>query len=116
MFRIDNASDNIPDTLLNMKVTSIFAENELLYVYVQRNAKEGSFRELINSLDIHIRIDVRIVDNAGKTVEEFHDKDFCPNYKYDNYLIKRISVSDDGWDGRISVTIEPDGDSDNEDK
>lgn len=73
-----------------------------------RNAKNGSFGEFLNSLDIHACIDVRVVDHDGKTVKEFHDKDFCSNDEYNDYLVKRISVSDDGWDGRISVVIEPD--------
>ena len=107
-FRRKDASDAIPDTLLDMKVRAIFTDSELLYIYVQRNAKDGSFGEFLNSLDIHACIDVRIVDHDGKTVKEFHDEDFCSNDEYNDYLVKRISVSDDGWDGRISVVIEPD--------
>ena len=91
-----------------MKVRSIFTESELLYIYVQRNDKNGSFGEFLNSLDIHACIDVRVVDHNDKTVDEFHDKDFCSNDKYNDYLVKRISISNDGWDGRISVVIEPD--------
>ena len=79
-----------------------------MYIYVQRNAKNGSFGEFLNSLDIHACIDVRVVDHNDKTVDEFHDKDFCSNDKYNDYLVKRISISNDGWDGRISVVIEPD--------
>ena len=108
VLKIKIAYDIIPDTLLDMKVRAIFTKNELLYVYVQRNTKDGSFGEFINSLDIHACIDVRVVDHDGKTVEEFHDEDFCSNDEYNDYLVKRISVSDDGWDGRISVVIEPD--------
>ena len=108
VFRRNDASDAIPDTLLDMKVRAIFTENELLYIYVQRNAKDGSFGEFLNSLDTYTCIDVRIVDHDGKTVEEFHDEDFCSNDEYNDYLVKRISVSDDGLDGRISVVIEPD--------
>ena len=108
VFRRKDSSDAIPDTLLDMKVRAIFTESELLYIYVQRNAKNGSFGEFLNSLDIHACIDVRVVDHDGKTVEEFHDEDFCSNDEYNDYLVKRISVSDDGWDGRISVVIEPD--------
>ena len=107
-FRRKDASDAIPDTLLDMKVRSIFTDSELLYIYVQRNAKDGSFGEFLNSIDIHACIDVRIIDHDGKTVKEFHDKDFYSNDEYNDYLVKRISVSDDGWDGRISVVIEPD--------
>ena len=108
VFRRNDDSDAIPDTLLDMKVRAIFTENELLYIYVQRNAKNGSFGEFINSLDIHACIDVRVVDHDGKTVNEFHDKDFYSNDEYNDYLVKRISVSDNGRDGRISVVIEPD--------
>ena len=108
VFRRKCAPDTIPDTLLDMKVRAIFTENELLYIYVQRNAKDGSFGEFLNSLDTYTCIDVRIVDHDGKTVEEFHDEDFCSNDEYNDYLVKRISVSDDGLDGRISVVIEPD--------
>ena len=108
VFRRENATDAIPDALLDMKVRAIFTESELLYIYVQRNAKTGSFGEFLNSLDIHACIDVRIVDHGGKTVKEFHDKDFYSDDKYNDYLVKRISVSNDGWDGRISVVIEPD--------
>ena len=108
VFKIKIAYDIIPDTLLDMKVRAIFTKNELLYVYVQRNTKDGSFGEFINSLDIHACIDVRVVDHDGKTLKEFHDKDFCSNDEYNDYLVKRISVGDDGWDGRISVVIEPD--------
>ena len=108
VFRRNDASDAIPYTLLDMKVRAIFTESELLYIYVQRNAKNGSFGEFLNSLDIHTCIDVRVVDHDGKTVKEFHDEDFCSNDEYNDYLVKRISVSDDGWNGRISVVIEPD--------
>ena len=104
----NGASDAIPDTLLDMKVRAIFTESELLYIYVQRNAKNGSFGEFLNSLDTHVCIDVRVVDHDGKTLNEFHDKDFCSNDEYNDYLVKRISVGDDGCDGRISVVIEPD--------
>lgn len=108
VFRRKCAHDIIPDTLLDMKVRAIFTENELLYIYVQRNAKDGSFGEFLNNLDTYTCIDVRVVDHDGKTVEEFHDEDFCSNDEYNDYLVKRISVGDDGWDGRISVVIEPD--------
>ena len=108
LFKIKIAYDIIPDTLLDMKVRAIFTKNELLYVYVQRNNKNGSFGEFINNLDIHACIDVRVVDHDGKTVNEFHDEDFCSNDEYNDYLVKRISVNDDGCDGRISVVIEPD--------
>ena len=108
VFRRNDASDAIPDTLLDMKVRAIFTESELLYIYVQRNAKNGSFGEFLNSLDIHACIDVCVLDHDGKTVKEFHDKDFYSNDEYNDYLVKRISVGDDGWDGRISVVIEPD--------
>ena len=107
-FRRKDASDAIPDTLLDMKVRAIFTESELLYIYVQRNAKNGSFGEFLNSLDIHACIDVRVVDHDGKTVKEFHDKDFYSNDEYNDDPVKRISVTDDGWDGIISVVIEPD--------
>ena len=108
VFKRKDSSDAIPDTLLDMKVRAIFTDSELLYIYVQRNAKNGSFGEFLNSLDIHACIDVRVVDHDGKTVEEFHDEDFCSNDEYNDYLVKRVSVGDDGWDGRISVVIEPD--------
>ena len=108
MLRRNDASDAIPDTLLDMKVRAIFTESELLYIYVQRNAKDGSFGEFLNSLDTHACIDVRVVDHDGKTVEEFHDEDFCSNDEYNDYIVKRISVGDNGWDRRISVVIEPD--------
>lgn len=45
VFKRENATDAIPDTLLDMKVRAIFTESELLYIYVQRNAKNGSFGE-----------------------------------------------------------------------
>ena len=108
VFRRKDSSDAIPDTLLDMKVRAIFTESELLYIYVQRNAKNGSFGEFLNSLDIHACIDVCVVDHDGKTLKEFHDKDFYLNDEYNDYLVKRISVGNDGWDGRISVVIEPD--------
>ena len=108
VFKRKDSSDAIPDTLLDMKVRAIFTESELLYIYVQRNAKNGSFGEFINSLDIHACIDVRVVDHDGKTVNEFHDEDFCSNDEYNDYLVQRISVGADGRDGRISVVIEPD--------
>ena len=108
VFRRNDASDAIPDTLLDMKVRAIFMESELLYIYVQRNAKNGSFCEFLNNLDIHACIDVRVVDHDGKTVKEFHDEDFFSNDEYNDYLVKRISVSNDGLNRRISVVIEPD--------
>ena len=108
VFRRENASDIIVDELLDMEVKSIFEEWGTLYIYVRKNTKNGSFGEFLNSLDIHACIDVRVVNHDGKTVKKFHDKDFYSNDKYNDYIVRKVGINDDGRDSRLSVDIEPD--------
>lgn len=47
LFKRKHASDVIPENLLNMEVGSFFNEFNSLYIYVRRNSRKGSFRELL---------------------------------------------------------------------
>lgn len=108
VFRRNDASNAIPDTLLDMKVRAIFTDSELLYIYVQRNTKKGSFGEFLNSLNLYDCIDVRIVNHSGKLEKELLANSVCSSYEYGDYLLRKVGINDDGRDSRLSVEIESD--------
>ena len=108
IFRRENASDIIADELLDMEVKSIFEEWGTLYIYVRKNTKRGSFGEFLNSLNLYGRIDVRIVNHSGKLEKELLANSVCSSYEYGDYLVRKVGISDDGRDSRLSVDIESD--------
>ena len=108
VFRRENASDIIADELLDMEVKSIFEEWGTLYIYVRKNTKNGSFGEFLNSLNLYDRIDVRIVNHSGKLEKELLTNSVCSSYEYGDYLVRKVGISDDGRDSRLSVEIESD--------
>lgn len=108
MFRRENASDIILDELLDMEVKSIFEECGTLYIYVRRNTKKGSLGEFLNTLNMYDRIDVRIVNHSGKLEKELLANSVYSSYEYSDYLVRKVSISGDGCDSRLSVEIEPD--------
>lgn len=108
MFRRESVSDIIKDELLDMEVSSIFDECGTLYIYVRKNTKKGSFGEFLNSLNLYDCIDVRIVNHSGKVEKELHANSVCSNYKYGDYLVRKVEIVGDGWRSIMSVEIEPD--------
>lgn len=108
MFRRENASDIIPDELLDMEVKSIFEEWGTLYIYVRKNTKKGSFGEFLSSLNLYDCIDVRIVNHSGKLEKELLANSVCSSYEYGDYLLRKVGINDDGRDSRLSVEIESD--------
>ena len=108
MFRRENASDIIVDELLDMEVKSIFEEWGTLYIYVRKNTKNGSFGEFLNSLNLYDCIDVHIVNHSGKLEKKLLANSVCSSYEYGDYLVRKVGISDDGRDSRLSVEIEPD--------
>ena len=108
VFRREDASDIIVDELLDMEVKSIFEEWGTLYIYVRKNTKNGSFGEFLNSLNLYDRIDVRIVNHSGKLEKELLTNSVCSSYEYGDYLVRKVGISDDGRDSRLSVEVESD--------
>ena len=108
VFRREDASDIIVDELLDMEVKSIFEEWGTLYIYVRKNTKNGSFGEFLNSLNLYDRIDVRILNHSGKLEKELLANSVCSSYEYGDYLVRKVGISDDGRDSRLSVEIESD--------
>ena len=108
VFRREDASDIIVDELLDMEVKSIFEEWGTLYIYVRKNTKSGSFGEFLNSLNLYDRIDVRIVNHSGKLEKELLANSVCSSYEYGDYLVRKVGISDDGRDSRLSVEVESD--------
>lgn len=107
LFRRKNTSDTILDVLLDMEVKLILEECGKLYIYVRRNAKKGSFEELLNSLNMYDCIDVRIVNHSGKLDKELSANSVYSSYKYGDYLVRKVEIVGDGWRSRMSVEIEP---------
>ena len=108
MFRRESVSDIIKDDLLDMEVKSIFGDCGTLYIYVRKNTKKGSFGEFLNSLNLYDCIDVRIVNHSGKVEKKLYGNSVCSNYKYGDYLVRKVEIVGDGWRSRMSVEIEPD--------
>lgn len=89
LFKRKYASDVIPENLLNMEVGSVFNEFNSLYIYVQRNSRKGSFRELLNCLHGYEYIDVYVANRDGAKGNVYSGRVvFCTNYKYANYSKK----------------------------
>lgn len=107
LFKRRFASDVIPENLLNMEVGTIFNEFNSLYIFVKRNSRNGSFRELLNRLHDYECIDV-YVDRDGAKEKVYSGRTaFCINYEYDNYLVKGISPRKSEWGDKIEIVIEP---------
>ena len=93
LFKRKSASDVIPENLLNMEVGSLFNEFNSLYIYVRRNSRKGSYRELLNRLNGYEYIDVYVVNRDGAKEKVYSDRVvLCANYEYDNYIVKKISL------------------------
>jgi hypothetical protein len=108
VFRRKHASDVIPESLLNMEVGSVFNEFNSLYIYVQRNSRKGSFRELLNYLHGYEYIDVYVANRDGAKGNVYSGRVvFCTNYKYANYIVKKISLHQVEWGSKIGIVIEP---------
>lgn len=108
LFKRKHASDVIPENLLNMEVGSFFNEFNSLYIYVRRNSRKGSFRELLNRLNGYEYIDVYVVNRDGAKEKVYSDRVvFCTDYEYDNYIVKKISLHKVEWGSKIEIEIEP---------
>lgn len=108
LFKRKHASDVIPENLLNMEVGSFFNEFNSLYIYVRRNSRKGSFRELLNCLHGYEYIDVYVANRDGAKGNVYSDRVvFCTNYEYDNYIVKKISLHKVEWGSKIEMVIEP---------
>lgn len=108
LFKRKHASDVIPENLLNMEVGSLFNEFNSLYIYVRRNSRKGSFRELLNRLNDYEYIDVYVVNRDGAKEKVYSDRvRFCTNYEYDNYWVKKVSLHEVEWGDKIEIEIEP---------
>lgn len=108
LFKRKHASDVVPENLLNMEVGSFFNEFNSLYIYVRRNSRKGSFRELLNCLNGYEYIDVYVVNRDGAKEKVYSDRVvFCTNYEYDDCLVKRISPHRSEWGDKTEIVIEP---------
>lgn len=108
LFKRKHASDVIPENLLNMEVGSFFNEFNSLYIYVRRNSRKGSFRELLNCLHDYEYIDVYVVNRDGAKEKVYSGRvALCTNYKYDDCLVKRISPHRSEWGDKTEIVIEP---------
>lgn len=108
LFKRKHASDVIPENLLNMEVGSFFNEFNSLYIYVRRNSRKGSFRELLNCLHGYEYIDVYVANRDGAKGNVYSDRVvFCTNYEYDDYIVKKISLHKVEWGSKIEMVIEP---------
>lgn len=108
VFRRKHASDVIPENLLNMEVGSVFNEFNSLYIYVQRNSRKGSFRELLNCLHGYEYIDVYVANRDSAKGNVYSGRVvFCTNYKYANCIVKKISLHQVEWGSKIEIEIEP---------
>lgn len=108
LFKRKSASDVIPENLLNMEVGSLFNEFNSLYIYVRRNSRKGSYRELLNRLNGYEYIDVYVVNRDDAKEKVYSDRVvFCTNYEYENYIVKKISLHKVEWGSKIEIEIEP---------
>ena len=107
LFKRENASDVIPESLLCMEVGTFFAGYDRLHIKVKRNSRKGSFRELLNCLSSYACIDV-YVDNRDGTKEKVYSNGiaFAISDKFDNYLVKRVSSQRIDLDSKIDIVIE----------
>ena len=108
LFKRENVSDVIPEDLLCMEVGTVFNEFNSLYIYVQRNSRKGSFRELLNCLHGYEYIDVYVANRDGTRKKVCSKRTvFCIDNKYNHYPVKRISPYRSEWGDRIEIEIEP---------
>lgn len=108
IFKRENASDVIPKNLLCMEVGTFFPCCNGLDIEVKRNFRKGSFRELLNCLNSYDCIDVYVVNRDGTKEKVYSERAaLCTNYKYDNYLVKRISPHRSEWGDKLEIEIEP---------
>lgn len=108
LFKRENASDVIPESLLCMEVGTFFPGYDRLHIEVKRNAEKGSFRELLNCLNSYNYIDVYVVNRDGTRKKVCSKRTvFCIDNKYNNYLVKRISPYRSEWGDKIEIEIEP---------
>lgn len=93
IFKREHGPNVIPENLLKMEVAIVFNEFSSLHIYVKRSSRKGSFRELINCLHDFEYIDVYVVNCDGAKKRVYSGRTaLCTNYKYDNYLVKRIAI------------------------
>ena len=108
LFKRKHPFDVIPEDLLCMEVGTFFPSYDRLYIEVKRNSRKGSFRELLNCLHDYEYIDVYVVNRDGAKEKVYSGRvALCTNYKYDNYLVKRISPHRSEWGDKLEIEIEP---------
>lgn len=108
LFKRKHAFDVIPENLLNMEVGTFFPSYDRLYIEVQRNSREGSFRELLNRLNSYDCIDVYVVDCDGTKEKVYSDQAVLrTGSEYDNYLVKAIKPHESEWGDKLEIEIEP---------
>lgn len=108
IFKREHDPDVIPENLLKMEVAIVFNEFNSLHIHVKRNSRKGSFRELLNCLHDYEYIDVYVVNRDGAKERVYSGRvALCTNYKYDNYLVKRISPHRAEWGDKTEIVIEP---------
>ena len=108
LFKRKHDFDVIPEDLLDMEVGTFFPSYNRLYIEVKRNSRKGSFRELLNCLHDYEYIDVYVVNCDGAEEKVYSGRvALCTNYKYDNYLVKRISPHRSEWGDKLEIEIEP---------
>lgn len=108
IFKREHDPDVIPENLLKMEVAIVFNEFNSLHIHVKRNSRKGSFRELLNCLHDYEYIDVYVVNRDGAKEKVYSGRvALCTNYKYDNYLAKRISPHRSEWGDKLEIEIEP---------
>ena len=91
-----------------MEVAIVFNEFNSLHIHVKRNSRKGSFRELLNCLHDYEYIDVYVVNRDGAKEKVYSGRvALYTNYKYDNYLAKRISSHRSEWGDKLEIEIEP---------
>ena len=105
VFRKKHAYDVIPENLLDMEVGRVFSSFNRLYIHVKRNC---SFRELLDTISGYEYIDVYVVNRDGAKEKVYSNRAaFFTNYKYDNYIVKKISLHEVGFGSKIEIVIEP---------
>ena len=108
LFKRENASDVIPESLLCMEVGTFFAGYDRLHIEEKRNSRKGSFRELLNCLSSYACIDVYVDNRDGTKEKVYSDRAvLCTSEEYDDCLVKRISPYRSEWGDKIEIEIEP---------
>lgn len=108
LFKRENASDVIPESLLCMEVGTFFPSCNGLDIEVKRDSRKGSFRELLNRLNNYDCIDVYVVKRDGTKEKVYSDQAVLrTSEEYDDCLVKRISPYRSEWGDKIEIEIEP---------